>query len=283
MVIYLDILLGLNTAVNYLLLRGAAVIGGCPAHRWRLLGAACVGGIYAAISLLPGFIRMSGMAGQFLCAALMCVLAFGFRKNTIKQGLFFLALSFAFGGAVLLVVQKTEPDVMLLGGRAYYAVSTPALLLLAGLLYGLAAVVLSGCGTHSGGDIRCLTLSLGQQETSVRALQDTGNTLRDPMTGQAVLVAEWAVLNRLLPGEPLTQNRFQDPAELLKTLSARYPALRFRLIPYRAVGVESGLLLTLRCKVGEPKKTCRETLVAFSPTAVSCDGRFDALTGGIVT
>lgn len=283
MVIYLDLLLGLNTAINYLLLRGAAAIGGCPACRWRLLAAACVGGIYAAISLLPSLSGLGGMFGQFLCAALMCVLAFGLRKNTIKQGLFFLALSFAFGGAVLLVVQKTEPDVMLLGSRAYYAVSTPALLLLAGLLYGLAAVVLSGCGTHSGGDIRSLTLSLNGREISVRALQDTGNTLRDPMTGQAVLVAEWTVLGRLLPEERLTRDRFQDPAELMKGLSFRYPTLRFRLISYRAVGVDTGLLLALRCRVREPKNITRDTLVAFSPTAVSCDGRFDALTGGMIT
>ena len=282
MTIYLDILVGLNTVVNYLLLRGAAAIGGCPAHKWRLPAAACLGGLYAAVSLLPGLSGLGGMIGQLLCAALMCILAFGFRKNTVKQVLFFLALSFAFGGAVLLVVQKTEPDVMLLDGRAYYAVSTPALLLLAGLLYGLAAVVLSGYGTHSGGDIRCLTLSLKGREVSVRALQDTGNTLRDPMTGQTVLVAEWTVLRRLLAEESLTQPRFQDPAALMKFLSPRHPDLRFRLIPYRAVGVETGLLLALRCRVGEPKKPSADTLVAFSPTAVSCDGRFDALTGGIV-
>ena len=78
----------------------------------------------------------------------MLLTAFGWKRNTIKQGLFFLGLSFAFSGMVLVAVQLAEPDFLLLGGRAYYAVSTPTLLLLAGLSYTFAAVVLAGCGTH---------------------------------------------------------------------------------------------------------------------------------------
>lgn len=283
MTVYVDVLLGLNTAVNYLLLRGAASMGGCPVRRLRLLAAACLGGVYAALSLLPGLAFLGSLPVQLLCAAAMSVISFGLRKTTVRQTLFFLALSFAFGGAVLLAVQKAEPDMMVLGGRAYYAVSTPALLLLAGLLYGLAALVLAGWGTHTGGDILPLTLELGGRQLTVKALRDTGNTLRDPVTGQSVLVADWQALTRLLPEEPLTQSRFQDPASLLEALSPRHPSCKFRLMPYRAVGVETGLLLALRCKVTEPKQRPRETLVAFSPTAVSCDGRFEALTGGQIT
>ena len=148
---------------------------------------------------------------------------------------------------------------------------------------GIVGLGRAGWGTHTGGDILPLTLELGGRQLTVKALRDTGNTLRDPVTGQSVLVGDWQALTRLLPEEPLTQSRFQDPASLLETLSARHPSCKFRLMPYRAVGVETGLLLALRCKVTEPKQRPRETLVAFSPTAVSCDGRFEALTGGQIT
>ena len=139
MTVYVDLLFGLNTVINYLLLRGSAAVSGCPAPPWRLLGAACLGGLYAAVCLLPGLESLQGLAGQTACGAGMLVAAFGWKRHTLRQGLFFLALSFAFGGAVLLLIQAVEPDCLLLGGRAYYAVSTPALLLLAGLGYGLAA------------------------------------------------------------------------------------------------------------------------------------------------
>lgn len=283
MTVYIDVLFALNTAINYLLLRGSAAMGGCTARRLRLLGAASLGGLYAAACIVPGLDRLASPLFQILFAALMLIAAFGFHKATAKQALFFLALSFAFGGAVLLVVQTIEPGVMLLGGRTYYAVSTPALLLLAGILYALAAVVLSGCGTHTGGDIIDLVLQLEGRELPVRALRDTGNTLRDPVSGQTVLVADWQALSRLLPDAALTHKQLQDPSGLMAKLSAQYPKCRFRLIPYRAIGVDSGLLLALRCGIRQKKGPAADGLVAFSPTAVSADGQFDALTGGQIT
>lgn len=283
MTVYVDVLFGLNTAINYLLLRGSAAMGGCPARRLRLIPAAVLGGLYAVAAVLPDLEWLSGPMYQLLCAAGMILTAFGFKKCALKQALFFFALSFAFGGAVLLVVQAAEPDVLLLEGRAYYAVSTPALLLLAGALYGLAALVLRGWGTHTGGEIVTLNLHLEGRSLTLKALQDTGNTLRDPVSGEAVLVADWTVLNRLLSDHDLTQARFRDPAGLMAVLSAHHPQCRFRLIPYRAVGVESGLLLAIRCGVSQKNNPRRDTLVAFSPNAVSPDGQFDALTGGVVT
>lgn len=274
MTVYVDLLFGLNTLINYLLLRGSAALGGCPVKLWRLAGAAVLGGLYAVASVMPGAEGLQGLVFQGLCAGLMLLTAFGWKRNTVKQGLFFFGLSFALGGMVLLAVQLVEPDCVLLGGRAYYAVSTPALLLLAGLSYGLAAVVLSGCGTHTGGDLVSMTLELEGRTAGLRALRDTGNTLRDPLTGQSVLIVGKTVQKQLLPAM-----QAKDPAAQITELSWLYPQLRFRLVPYRAIGVDHGMLPAIRCgmRIGEKSQS---VLVAFSPTEVSADGQFDALWGG---
>lgn len=278
MIVYVDLLFGLNTAINYLLLRGAAAIGGAVSRRWRLLAAAAVGGLYAVASVLPMGAALGRVPGQMAAAAAMAILAFGWRRSTLKHGLYFLALSFALSGVVLLAVQWLEPSLRFLGGRAYYALTTPALLLLAGLSYGLAALVLSGAGRHTGGDLKTLTLSWGETQVTIRALRDTGNTLRDPVTGEAVLVAGRETLCRLLPGESISAEALRDPAALLARLAPRYPAARLRLIPFRAVGVEAGLLLAMRCRAGH-----REVLVAFSPNEVGGSGAYEALLGGVST
>lgn len=275
MTVYVDLLFAVNTVINYLLLRGSAAIGGCPGPPWRLLAAGCLGGVYAVASVLPGLWWLAKLPFQGICAGIMLLAAFGWKKTTVRQGLYFFALSFAFGGAVLLAIQVVEPDCLVLGSRAYYAVSIPALLLLAGLGYGLAALVLNGCGTHAGGDIVPLVLELRGRQVPVRALRDTGNTLHDPVTGQPVLVASGEVLQRLLPEIPATEQTLMAPAALL----GLYPGCRFRLIPYEAVGAKDGLLLAVRCRLYRGKR--RETvLTAFSPTRLSSDGRYDALWGG---
>ena len=279
MTVYLDLLFGLNTVINYLLLRGSAVIGGCPIRLGRLAAAAAIGGAYAVAGVLPGLQGLQRVPFQAVCAGVMLVAAFGWKRHTIKQGLFFFALSFAFSGLVLLVIQLIEPQCCILGGRAYYAMSVPALLLLAGLGYGVAAVVLSGSGTHTGGDLVSLRLSVGEQSVSLRALRDTGNTLRDPLTGQAVLVTSGAVLKRLLPETEIAVEELRSPAGLLNRLSKEKPDLRCRLLSFRSIGTEYGLLLAIRCRMIQNGKS-GSVLTAFAPMDVTEDGRFEALWGG---
>ena len=110
MTVYVDLLFGLNTFLNYLLLRGAAAMGGVGKRTGRLVGAAAVGGLYAVLTLLPGLAVLAKLPGQAAAAAAMAVLAFGWRKSSVKLGLYFLALSFALSGVVLLAVELLEPD-----------------------------------------------------------------------------------------------------------------------------------------------------------------------------
>lgn len=282
MTVYVDLLFCLNTVINYLLLRGSAAMGGFPAGVWRLLGAAALGGLYAVAAVLPGCEPLQSTFFQAVCAGVMLLAAFGWKRSTVKQGLFFFALSFAFSGAVLLLIQVAEPDCVFFGERIYYAVSTPALLLVAGVSYGLAAVVLGGWGCHTGGDIVPLTLELRGIRAEAKALRDTGNVLRDPVSGQNIPVASWQILARLLPEAGLKQEDLADPIALMQTLREQYPQLRFRLLPYGAVGVSNGLLLVVRCDVRQGKRKARIP-VAFTATELSAYGQFEILLGGVVT
>lgn len=277
MTVYVDLLFVLNTVINYLLLRAGALIGGSRAPLWRLAAAAAVGGGYAVAAVLPGAQWLQHWFFQFLCAVLMMVTAFGMKKHTVKQALYFFAMSFAFSGAVLLLIQLVEPDCMFLGGRAYYAVSMSAMLLLAGVCYLLAALVLRGCGTHTGGDIIPVTLLLEDREVSLRALRDTGNTLRDPITGQNVLIVDGELLSELFPAARITAKQRTDGVQVLQQLLAWYPQGKFCLISYRAVGVQAGLLPAVRCRVRIEGKT-QSLPVAFSPARLG--DTFQALWGG---
>ena len=275
MTVYVDLLFMLNGLINYLLLRGSAVIGGMSARAARYVLGAVLGGAYAvAVVVFPG---LQAPAYQFLCAAGMLVTTFGWKRNTVKLGLFFFALSFALSGAVLIMVQLAEPDCVLLGGRAYYALTVPALLLIAGLGYALAALVLAGHGTHTGGDLIAMTLKLRDREVVLCALRDTGNVLRDPVSGSPVLVADGRLLNSLLPD--VDAGCLRDPAAALPELVERHPDIRFRLVPYHSVGVASGLLLAVRCRC-RWKKHSEAVLTAFSPTDISSDQRYQAIWGG---
>ena len=92
MTVYVDLLFMLNALINYLLLRGSAVIGGAPIRPFRHILGATLGGIYAvAVVVFP---LLQKPLFQLLCAAGMLIVTFGWKRNTLKLGLFFFALSF---------------------------------------------------------------------------------------------------------------------------------------------------------------------------------------------
>lgn len=279
MTVYVDGVFALNSAVNYLLLLGTDRLCGGVSRRIRLLLSALLGGLYAAAALFPGlgFLQTVGM--KLTVLLLMLLAAFGWQRKTVRLGLIFAALSAAFAGIVLLVSQLFANGLLLLDAGVYYPVSFFGLVLTAAALYLLIRFVFFRFFEHGGGQIVPLTLRLGENAIPLRALRDTGNTLRDPITAENVVVAEWTALARLLPDEKLTAADFSAASELFSRLSAKYPRYRFRLLPYRTVGTENAMLLAVRCD-SEQNGKIRRQLAAFSPTPVSDGGNFDALTGG---
>ena len=268
MTVYLDTAFAVNGSVNYLLLLSAAYLAGAPLRRGRFLLAAALGGLYAAASFVPAlaFLRTAGMKAVLL--AVMALTAFGARRQTVKLALLFAAISAALAGAAMLAAQLLRLDPLLLPGGVFYPLRARAILFLAALCCGLCHLIFSRVTAHSG------------QLVPLTALLDTGNTLKDPLTGDSVLVVDGSIAAQLLPDAGLSTASLADPAGLFASLSEQYPFCRFRLIPYRAVGTVSGLLLAVRCEVSGKSGKPELKLVAFSPTPVSQTGEFDALIGG---
>lgn len=285
MTIYVDVLCLLNFALNFLLLLGTAQLTGCPISLQRILSGAALGGVYAACSVVPelGFLQQPLMKPVIMI--LMCLTAFGMSRNMTKQVVVFLALSFVLCGAVTAVVLLTRSGMVLVGGTAYYPVSAGSLVFTCAGVYLAAWLLLGRLTLHTGGELIPVVLQLGEKQMRIQALRDTGNTLKDPLSNQPVMVADWCVLEALLPDVlrgKVNQSALRSPAALLEQFGYAAPDVRCRLIPYRAIGTSAGLLFAVRCDrlelSGQPAYS---RLVAFSPTPVSDGGGYLALTGGI--
>lgn len=236
--------------VNGLLLLGTARLAGrrLPPPRW--LASALLGAAHGAGCLVPGFGFLGGLHWRLVSLGLMGVLAFG---PDLKLCCSYAVLTMALGGAAsaagrggLWQLPLYAAGVFLLGKFAFGPPGKRRL-----------PVEISGGGKH----IR------------LTALVDTGNELRDPITGRSVLVIG-AQAARELTG--LTPEQLKRP---LETITAS-PLPGLRLIPYRAVGAENGLLLAMRfpsvCLGGRRGPG----IVAFAPQVFEED--YQALAGGNV-
>jgi stage II sporulation protein GA (sporulation sigma-E factor processing peptidase) len=111
----------------------------------------------------------------------------------------------------------------------------------------------------------------GNRTVSVIALKDTGNSLRDPITGEQVLLLDPEAALRLLD---LTREQLRHPMETMMTT----PGLR--LIPYSSVGQPGGMLIAKRfdhVKVGDRQGSA---IVGFAPERIGVGQVYQALAGG---
>ena len=281
-VIYVDTLFLLNAAVDYLLLLASARLAGEPLARLRFLLGAALGGLYAVAIFLPGLSFLARPPCRLAAAVLMVLAAFWKSQRLLRQVVIFLALSCAFGGGVLAIGLLGGRGLTLSNGVLYSGMDLKIVLLSAAGCYGALTLLFQRTGRHTAaaGELRPVRLTLGERQVSLIALVDTGNTLTDPATGRPVLVAEADCVEELLPpGIRPSPADLRDPAGALERLEDPWRR-RFRLLPYRSVGVDRGLLLAVRVdqvQVGEEARG--PMLAALSPTPVSDGGGYRALLG----
>ena len=257
MKIYLDLVVILNFLVDFLLLLGTNRLSGFPASPGRAAAAAALGAIYSGVCMMPRLRFLGGLIWRTVSLAGVSVIAFGWGKSAWKRSGVFVLLSMTLGGVAVSVGR---------GNFLSLGLAAAGVWLLCGIAFG---------DQISGREYVPVELTYDGKTVSIVALRDSGNTLRDPVTGEQVLVVSGDVAQRLTG---LTQAQLRAPMD---TLMHR-PVPGLRLIPYRTVGQAGSMLLGMRfhkVKIGSKE---RSALVAFAPEGLGRKEQYQALTGGVI-
>lgn len=256
MTVYVDLVMLLNFLVDFFLLVCTNRLSGFPPGPGRCALAAAVGAVYSGMCLMPGFAFLGNGFWKLISFGILGMAAFGLTRTALRRTAVFGLLSMALGGIAL---QFARGQVL-------------PLMLCVGLLWGLCRL---GIGEGLGEKTYLpVTMTYGGKTIEVMALRDTGNLLRDPVTGEQVLVLSADAAQRLTG---LTEQEIASPLETL----AKRPIPGLRLVPYRAVG-SGGMLLALRLPEVSMGKRKQSAVVAFAPEGFAKGDMVQALTGGIV-
>lgn len=282
-VIYIDSLFLLNFVVDYLLLLCAGRLAGEVLHRGRLALGAALGAAYAAAVFFPGMGFLLHPLCKLSAAVLSLLAGYGGSRRLLRVTLVFFAVSAAFGGGIFALELLGGRGLTLKNGIFYSAMDLKLILLSAAGCYVLITLVLQRSARHTPRELAPAVLTLEGKRVALTALVDTGNTLTDPVSGRPVMVAEGERAKELFPRDHRPgPGDLRDPTSALAHLGTGEWSRRFRLLPYRSVGVERGLLLAVRVDELELNGRGRgPVLVALSPTPVSDGGGYQALIGAV--
>ncbi len=274
-VVYVDLLFLLNLAANYLLLLGAGRMAGVALYRVRIGLGAAAGAFYAVLLFLPGLGWLAAWPCRIACGVGMAAVAYGGERHLLRPTVLFFGASAGLAGAVLALEMFGGFSLTLERGVFYSRVDLRLLLLVFVGCYFVLSLFFRRVGQRGGRELVELTVTFDGGSAALTALVDTGHSLADPADGRPVVVAEASRLAGLLPAwaEP------SDPVGSVERCQ-KMGQRGARLIPYRAVGVDCGMLLAVRAASIQCKgKTLGGLLVALSPTSLG-EG-FQALIGGI--
>ncbi|MGI6010534.1 MAG: sigma-E processing peptidase SpoIIGA [Ruminococcus sp.] len=243
--IFIDVFFVTNMVMDYFLLRLVSRILGCSATHLSSLAGGAFGALALSLTIAFGLPQRRFLNTILVHVVINTIMVkFGCKIkdwHKLLQGLLLLYLTSFLIGGVLSVIMRyfSRPG---LWGFLFLAATSYLIITAAVLVY----TRLKGKGTN----LYEVVLYAGANCRKVTGFCDTGNRLRDSLTGKPVSVVEGRELKALLENGDLTPF---------------YP----RYIPFRSLGCDAGVILTvtldsLTIKNGRKSRTVRHPVVALA-------------------
>ncbi|TDA70486.1 MAG: sigma-E processing peptidase SpoIIGA [Clostridia bacterium] len=257
-VVYGDVVFLINFIMDYLVLWATARFGQFKTASGRLAMAALLGATYSLLVLWPDLHFLVSLVARVGFSVIMILVAYrlaGFR-NFLAAFVYFYLVAFAMGGAMLGAIyffQSYSSSSVLVDGLLTFLGHVPYLWLVAAasaafLLARWGAMFIRRNFLRSFFQVPVI-IRMGEKSLPLKALVDTGNQLRDPLTHKPVMIAEYQALKPFFPEamcRVLEVKGGVNLTELTSSLAGSPWAMRLHMIPFTSIGKARGLLIGFR-------------------------------------
>ena len=291
MTIYIDVVLIENLLMNYIILFATGVILKIKINHIRLVLASLVGAIYTIIAYISNLRIYSNFFLKLILSVVIIYIAFNPKsvKKLCKFTLIFYLTSFVFGGAAFALIYIVKPQEILrnnglvLNSNSLKVIFISAIVAFMIITIGFKVVK----NKISAKDMYCdIKIKLNHKEIETKAMIDTGNFLKEPITNTPVIVVEHTLLYNCIPKEILNHlgNILGgDFSEIPKNIKEEYMP-RLKVIPFSSLGKQNGMLLGIKAEViiiknEEETETKENIIVGIYNKSLTKRGEYRALLG----
>ena len=291
MTIYIDVLFLENFILNFIILYAAGLISKTKIKFWKLLIGSLIGTIYVIIYYYMRNKIYSNLIIKIILSLVMLYVSFtpkGF-KEMIKIIVFFYLTSFAFGGAALGAIYVMDSQKITIQNGVIIGNYTLKTIFL-GVAIAFAIVICAFKlvkAKFTKKDLLCnIVIKINQKEIKIRALLDTGNLLKEPITNIPVVVVEHTLLEGAIPKEILDniENILGGDLEKISENTKNEYMSRLKVIPFTSLGKQNGMLLGLKAdgltvEEEENTKNVDKVIIGIYNKKLSKKDEYKALVG----
>lgn len=234
--------------MNFIIIYATSIILKKDLKILRITIGSVIGATYACIYYISNLEIYSNIILKIILSLVIVYISFNSKtvKSFLKELLIFYLTSFTFGGVTFALLYFISPGDILFQNGVLVGIYPLKMILIGGLI-GFIIIISSFKSIKNKiakKDMACiLIIKFGDKKIKVKAIIDTGNFLKEPLTGKPVVIVEKGILENVISGDIL--DNLENIISGKKCIDNEYIS-KIKLIPFTALGTESGLLLGIK-------------------------------------
>ena len=291
MTIYIDVVFFENLIMNTIILIATGIILKQKIKWLRIILAGSLGAIYSIMTYISTLQIYSNLILKIILSIIIIYIAY--NPQTVKQlwksVLIFYLTSFVFGGAAFALIYIVKPQEILMKNGLFlgtYPLKTVILAAVVAFIILITAFSIVKSKLNKK-DMFCeIEVELNNKIMETKAMIDTGNLLKEPITNTPVIILEHTLMYDCMPKEIL--NNLEnilggDFEQIPEQIKQEYIA-KLKLIPFSSLGKQNGMLVGIKAQkvkiiYEEQEKEHENIIIGIYNKSLTKRGEYRALIG----
>ena len=291
MTIYIDLIFMENVIMNLIILYATSIILKQKARIIRLLISSILGAIYTILMYITQLHIYSSIISKFILSIIMIYIAFRPNKlnKMVKEVIILYLTSFVFGGVALNLIYFLRPEnINIRNGLFTGEYALKVIMLGAIVAFIIIKISMKIIKTKfNNKNMYCnIKLKINEKLIEAKAMIDTGNLVKEPITNTPVVIVEESLLEGSIPKEILKnlENILCGNLENLSQEVQDEYLPKLRCIPFSSLGKENGMLVGIKIseiivKNEDEEKKTSNIIIGIYNRSLTKRGEYRALVG----
>lgn len=291
MTVYIDVVLIENLIMNYIIIFATGIILKIKMKQIRIILGSLIGAIYTIIAYVSNLRIYSNFILKFILSIIIVYVSFNpqTQKQLWKSLLIFYLTSLVFGGAAFAIIYVVRPQEILRNNQLIFGTTSMKIILFSAILAFIVIILAFKIVKNkiSKKDMFCdIEVKINEEIIKTKAMIDTGNFLKEPITNKPVVVIEHTLLYHCIPKQILNnieQILGGDFTNVPEEIREEYIS-KLKFIPFSSLGKQNGMLIGINAKYIKIKSEENENInenviVGIYNKSLTKRGEYRALIG----